>query len=113
MDSSSYLFLEHKLKKEARKAERKAKKLAESLEKEAGDGEEKSAKTKKVKKADKNPALEAQILLAEKKRDEYLEESKTLETEAQKLLKQAEEATKLYKQITKALEVRHPPYNAF
>lgn len=81
--------------------------MADSLEKEAGDGGEKSAKAKKAKKADKNPALEAHRLLAEKKRDECLEKSKMFEAEAQKLLKQAEEVTKMYKQITEALEVKH------
>lgn len=97
-------FLEHRLKvlkKKARKVERKAKELEESLEK------DKSAKPKKAEKADKNSALKAQLLLAEKKRDEYLENSKTLEAEAQKLLKQAEEATEMYKQITEAIEVKH------
>lgn len=103
-DAQAQADQERKLEKKARKAERKAKKLADSLEKEAGDGGEKSAKAKKAKKADKNPAFEAQRLLAEKKRDECLEKSKIFETEAQKLLKQAKEATKMYKQITEALE---------
>jgi hypothetical protein len=116
---SFFLSPERKLKKQARKAERKAKKLAKSQEKDAGqsdheaavDDDGKSAKTKKEKKTDgkvEDPALEKKLLLVEKKRRRYLEKSKKLETEAQELLKQAEDATKIYQQMTKALEVKHP-----
>ncbi|KAH6606346.1 hypothetical protein Trco_005499 [Trichoderma cornu-damae] len=108
-DASGQANQERKLKKKARKAERKAKKMAASAEKEtrpldqkaALDGQETPAKGKKEKK---QKALEMQLSQAEEKRRHYLALSKRLETDAKQMLKQAEDATNKYQQMTKALE---------
>ncbi|KAL6881545.1 hypothetical protein J3F83DRAFT_722667 [Trichoderma novae-zelandiae] len=103
-DASVQAKQERKLAKKARKAQELQTKEAAKADRSTDAHGEESASPGKREKNKRDLELQKQLLELEKKRHRYLAESKKLEAQVKRMLKQANNADKVAKWVAKALE---------